>query len=70
MAIPVSNAVRQRALEMEKENPDLRIGQATFNALCEIEPELAELVRSQPQDPFFRDEQLPDFWAWLASWEE
>lgn len=32
-----------------------RLGQAYFNALCEIYPEVAELVRGTMADPFYAD---------------
>lgn len=51
-------------------SPSLRIGQAIFNALYHREPMIADIVRGSDLDPFYRDEVLPDFWAWLAGWEQ
>lgn len=45
----VETHMRHRALTHEGE----RIGQAYFNALYEIYPEVAELVRGTPSDPFY-----------------
>lgn len=44
-----------------------RIGQAAFNLLRELHPDLAERVRGvEGLDPFHIDKNLPMFWAWLA----
>lgn len=40
---------------------DERKGQAAFNALHELDPELANLLRGGAKDPFYRDERIPDF---------
>jgi len=47
-----------------------RIGQAVFNALHSIDPEIADIVRGSALDPFYEDERLPEFWAWLDGWEK
>jgi hypothetical protein len=49
-----------------REHPEQRIGQAAFNAVCKVEPEVANLVRATDLDPFYRDERLPAFWAEVA----
>ena len=40
---------------------DERKGQAAFNALHELDPTLANLMRGSKSDPFYRDERLPEF---------
>lgn len=42
-----------------------RAGQAAFNALYEVRPELANEVRGTSLDPFHRTESLSAFFAWL-----
>lgn len=46
-------------------NPSWRYGQAYFNTLCDVAPELAEEIRGRDLDPFHRDEVLPSFLVWL-----
>lgn len=51
-------------LELEKyraAHPEQRTGQAYFNRLYELEPELANEIRATGLDPFYRDDILPDF---------
>ena len=40
---------------------DERKGQAAFNALHELDPEVANAVRGSKHDPFFQDKHLPEF---------
>ena len=40
---------------------DERKGQAAFNALHELDPELADMVRGSKVDPFYKDDRLPEF---------
>ena len=40
---------------------DQRKGQAAFNALHTLDPDLANMVRGTRFDPFYRDERVPDF---------
>lgn len=40
---------------------DERKGQAAFNALHELDPDLANFVRGSKCDPFYRDELVPNF---------
>lgn len=48
-----------------------RKGQAAFNGLLQVRPDLAELVRGGILDPFHDDNRLPDFEVWLrARWQE
>jgi hypothetical protein len=48
-----------------------RTGQAYFNALHRVDPELANLIRTTDLDPFYRNERVQSFirkvyeyWAW------
>ena len=43
-----------------------RAGQAQFNLLVKVRPDLAEMVRGSDFDPFHRDERLPEFYGFLA----
>lgn len=42
-----------------------RRGQAWFNALHELRPDLANEIRGTDIDPFYNDNKLPDAWEWL-----
>lgn len=42
-----------RAKNVIKKNPEIRFGQALFNCLYEMDPILAECVRTTKADPFF-----------------
>lgn len=44
----------------------LRKGQALFNKLDEINPELADSLRGSVVDPFYRDERIPAFLSEVA----
>lgn len=54
------------AVRYHAEHPEQRIGQACFNAVHEVEPEVANLVRGTTLDPFYRDERLPEFLGHVA----
>lgn len=54
--------VIQRAKEMRKEHPSLRVGQAHMNALTELDPEVAKAIPSDV-DPFYDDRKL---WRFLS----
>lgn len=54
-------AVSERADQMQRENPDWRVGQAWFNALHEIDPGLANQIRGSQDDPFYRDDRVTAF---------
>lgn len=42
-----------------------RRGQYAFNLLCEVRPDLSEQVRTTVIDPFYDDNRLPVFLAWV-----
>lgn len=48
-----------------KARPEQREGQAYFNALYMVRPELANSVRAGYLDPFYRDEKLSEFSSYL-----
>ena len=43
-----------------------RSGQALFNLLARIRPDISEMLRGSDMDPFHRDERLPDFYDFVA----
>lgn len=43
----------------------IRVGQAWFNRLNELRPDLAKEIRGGILDPFYADERLPAAWDWL-----
>lgn len=47
----------------------LRFGQFCVGELHKIRPDLARDLRNQDHDPYYSNERLPAFWAWLeTSW--
>jgi hypothetical protein len=47
-----------------------RNGQAAFNTLYAVHPQLAEQVHNTDIDPFYDDDVLPDFYEWVNDhWE-
>lgn len=48
-----------------KDYPTWRQGQAAFNMLWEMRPELADQVHTSKLDPFHRDDRLPEFYEWV-----
>ena len=54
----VQRAVTNRPLSLSQ-------GQAAFNALDEVRPDLAKLILGGPIDPFYSDERLTVLFAWL-----
>lgn len=51
--------------QYHRAHPHQRAGQAAFNALHDIEPEIANQVRGTDCDPFYRDSRMVAFTAWL-----
>jgi len=49
-----------------RERPQERAGQAAFNSLNEIRPDLSERVRTTGLDPFYQDDRLTDFFEFVA----
>lgn len=54
-------ALWQRAEELLQENPNLRRGQALFNALAEIDPDKANRIRGTGIDPFYNNRNITAF---------
>ena len=48
-------AVQEQATELQRAHHDWRRGQALFNALHGMHPELADLIRGTADDPFHND---------------
>lgn len=46
--------------------PSQRMGQAYFNTLHDLHPEIADDFRGGRLDPFYDDTRMPDFLAFLA----
>jgi hypothetical protein len=49
------------ATNMMHEHPTWRTGQAYFNALYTLYPEVADAVRATDADPFYQDSRLDAF---------
>lgn len=45
---------------------DERKGQAFFNELLVVRPDIAERARGSALDPFYQDARLPEFLAFVA----
>ena len=43
----------------------LRYGQACYNVLSEMYPDIADKVRGTDLDPFYNDNKVTDFFCWL-----
>jgi hypothetical protein len=52
--------------EYVRSHSSQRTGQAYFNALSSIRPDLANEVRCTPADPFHNDDNLPNFCNYIA----
>lgn len=52
--------------ETLKEFPDLRIGQVMFNVLYEINPDLADSIRSTDLGPFYDDTRIRKFIKYIS----
>jgi hypothetical protein len=46
--------------------PDHRSGQAAFNTLHRVAPELADKIRGTTLDPFHKTDLLDEFFDWLT----
>lgn len=53
------------AVTVSKRPKGIRKGQAWFNRLYELRPDLADSIRGGPLDPFYDDKLLKNAWAWL-----
>ena len=54
-------AFQVAARQVAKNNPEWRTGQAYFNTLAEMRPDIAEQVRGTTVDCFYQDWLIPDF---------
>jgi len=74
MAVNSSPIVKLTA-ELLRENPQLRYGQALFNALHTLHPERANEIRGSRLDPFFLSIEKGSeiefmFWEWFHKEEK
>lgn len=54
--------------EYSRAHPMQRAGQAAFNVLHELEPDIANEIRGDNNlDPFYRDSRLVPFTNWLVN---
>lgn len=51
-----------RVVKYQAQWPSQRLGQAAFNVLCEVRPDLAEKVRGSGIDPFYVREPSDKRW--------
>lgn len=47
--------------------PDWRWGQAIFNVLCEMRPDLSEQIRGTDFDPFYDNSDAKEALRWIRS---
>ncbi len=45
--------------------PFWRRGQAAFNTLNRVRPDLVDEIHTSKLDPFHRDDRLPEFYTWV-----
>lgn len=63
------NAIYDTWVALWGKHPEWSAGQAAFNALCRVDPVLAERVRGTAADPFNDNSRLTAFWetvGWAA----
>lgn len=66
----LSVEVEEIAIQLRVEFPEWREGQSLVNALSRVRPLMAAtLYADQPHDPFYVDDRVPAFRAWLAEQE-
>lgn len=56
------------AYAYNRQHSEQRLGQAFFNALYEIRPELADSIRATPFDPFYNNDIEPFLVYVLLHW--
>jgi hypothetical protein len=54
-------------IEYDRQHHKERSGQAAFNALWNVRPELADEIRGTDLDPFYDDKRLLAFWEHLSA---
>lgn len=65
---PVTLSQYLRLASLAKEdNPSYRMGQAYYNVLDNVRPDLASRIVGTHIDPFHRDCVIAQFLAWVAS---
>ena len=64
----VATEISTTAAEERRFHPEIRLGQALFNALYDLKPDLANEIRGNSDiDPFYKDGNIPAFYEWLAT---
>lgn len=48
-----------------KTETNQRFGQAAFNVLVEVRPDISEKIRGSLKDPFYKDERLSEFFQYV-----
>jgi hypothetical protein len=67
---PTVNEFLIAYVRASEENPLWRSGQACFNALLEVRPDLAERMRGTDADPFYVQGRVGEALAWIAdNWD-
>lgn len=66
MALSLTDSVQELAQTRALENPHWHAGQATFNALEELRPDLASALKASDIDPYYSPSRLEAFYTWLS----
>lgn len=53
----------QEVVKAYHNNPNWRYGQAAFNVLADVRPDLAEKIRGEDCDPFYLDRSTGEVWV-------
>ena len=55
----------------EEHKDHMRYGQAVFNALDTVRPELGDIIRGTENDPYYVDENVGAFWTFVTlNWDK
>jgi hypothetical protein len=54
-----------RVLQMQEAHPEWRVGQTFFNVLYIMRPKMADQVRGSEIDPFYQDDRVLIFLAFV-----
>lgn len=60
--------IQRLAENFKRDYPDWRTGQCAFNALNAVNPDLAAQVQRTARDPYYLDDALPNFWAYVTEY--
>ena len=71
MIKPTFTEFIQAVVQHYHANPGWRVGQAYFNVLATMRPEMAEQIRGGVLDPFYQDSRIPVFLEFVSEhWGE